>query len=655
MEITTVNISSTQSAGVRAKAIRMSLAFIVISAILAACGSGDNNSTTTNESQPPVTPVSSGCIPSDPSTAAECGTIIIGLTDADGDFLSYTVDVLSLKLERRNGSVIEVLPNQTRIDFAQYVDLMEFFTVATVPPGDYVTGKIRLDYSGAEVFVEASGAAKKANVVDTDGTILGQTELAIKLADRDHLAVRKGLPSLLTLDFDLDASHMVNVVSTPATAVAEPFIVAEIDAVDTKDIRVRGRLIKTNVEEMHYAVDVRPFYDTSGDFGRIRVNITDGTDFEVNEKTYVGAEGLRALNAAGKGTLTVATGTLSVAERRFTAHSVNAGTSVPGVHKDAVKGSVIARTNNNLTVRGGTIILTDSGDTFFRDNVTVTVGPDTVVYKATNTNRPPGAPRRLLGIEAISVGQKVTIRGTVTANDATGIHIDATQGRVAMHITHLSGIVNTVMEGQTDIELRAIDRRRVQVFDFTGTGTNPSTDADPNNYEVAMGNLQMLDSDVTAQPVVIYGFPYEFGVAPPDFEGRTIINHSNVRSSLGVGWGTEGTTTPFLMMDEQGLLLNSSQFGEDHRHHIKQGPVRIDLSSVDSNTLIKSRDFGRKLFVVKTTDSVQMYGNFTDFLHALTMELNDMNAVRSMFARGHYNADTNVFTAYKIFIHILEP
>ena len=123
---------------------------------------------------------------------------MIGLTDADGDFLSYTVDVLSLKLERRNGSVIEVLPNQTRIDFAQYVDLMEFFTVATVPPGDYVTGKIRLDYSGAEVFVEASGTAKKANVVDTDGTILGQTELAIKLADRDHLAVRKGLPSLLT-------------------------------------------------------------------------------------------------------------------------------------------------------------------------------------------------------------------------------------------------------------------------------------------------------------------------------------------------------------------------------------------------------------------------------------------------------------------------
>ena len=652
MEITTVDISSAQSPGVRAKAIGMSLAFIVITAILAACGSGGSTSTTTNESQPPV---SSGCIPSDPSTTAECGTIMIGLTDADGNFLSYTVDVLSLELGRRNGSVIEVLPNETRIDFAQYVDLTEFFTVATVPPGDYVTGKIRLDYSGAEVFVEASGTAKETNVVDTDGAILGQTELTIELADRDHLAVRKGLPSLLTLDFDLDASHTVDVVSTPATAVAEPFIVAEIDAVDTKDIRVRGRLIKANVEEMYYTVAVRPFYDTSGDFGRMRVNVIDGTDFEVDEEAYVGAEGLRALNAAGEGTLTVAKGTLAVAERRFTADNVIAGTSVPGVYKDAVKGSVIARNANDLIVRGGTIILTDSGGTFFRDNVTATVGPDTIVYKTTNTNRPLGAPRRLLGIEAISVGQKVTIRGTVTANDATGIHIDATQGTVAMHITHLSGIVNTVMMDQTDIELRAIDRRRVQVFNFTGTGTNPATDADPSSYEVAMGNLQKLDSDATGQPVAIYGFPYEFGAAPPDFEGRTIVDYSNVRSVLGVGWGAEGTTAPFLMMEEQGLLLDSSQFGDDQRHHIKQGPVRIDLWTLDSNTQIKARELGRKLFVVKTSDSVQMYANFTDFLHALTTELNHLNAARSMFARGHYNADTNVFSAYKIFVHILEP
>ena len=81
----------------------------------------------------------------------------------------------------------------------------------------------------------------------------------------------------------------------------------------------------------------------------------------------------------------------------------------------------------------------------------------------------------------------------------------------------------------------------------------------------------------------------------------------------------------------------------------------IDLTTLDSNTLIAPRETGRKLFVVKTSDSLQLYADFDDFVNALTLELNGANAARSMYARGHYNADNNVFTAYKVFIHILEP
>jgi hypothetical protein len=441
----------------------------------------------------------------------------------------------------------------------------------------------------------------------------------------------------------------------PAIATAEPFIVAEIDPVDTKDIRVRGRLIEANVEDMYYTVALRPFHDAAHDFGRMKVNVTNRTDFEVNEQAFVGAEGLRALAAAGQGTLTVAKGTLNVAEREFTADFVLAGTSVPGNGKDAVKGNVISRMENELIVRGGTVILSDSDRAFFRDDVTVTVGPDTVVYKSFRTDRPLGMPVRLLDISAISVGQALTVRGEVTANDELGVHIDATQGTVALHLTHLSGTVNTIMPGQVDIDLHAIDRRRASVFDFTGTGAGPATDADPENYEVATGNLLTMAADATGQPVVVYGFPYEFGAAPPDFEGRTIIDYSDVRSALGVGWGAEGTTTPFLMMDSTGLLLDNQNPDIDQRHFIKQGPVLIDLTTLDSNTLIAPRESGRKLFTVKTTDSLQLYADFDDFLNALTLELNGVNAARSMYARGHYNGDTNVFTAYKIFVYILEP
>jgi len=646
-----MNVSNNRlPGGVSQKTIWISAILILATMVLSACGGG---ASTVNNVPPP--PVAASCVPSDPSTAGECGTIIIGLTDADGEFLSYGVDVLSLKLEKKDGAIVEVLPNSTRIDFAQYVDLSEFVSVATVPPGEYVAGTIRLDYSAAEVFVEAGGAAKEAIVVDADGAALGETALKIKLANRDHLRVFKGLPSLLTLDFDLDASHVVDIVPTPAIATAEPFIVAELDPVDTKNIRVRGRLIEANPEQMYYTVALRPFHDLASDFGRMKVNITARTDFEVNEETFVGAEGLRALNNAGQGTLTVATGTVNVAERKFTADYVLAGSSVPGHGKDAVKGNVIARMGNELVVRGGTVILSDSGRAFFRDDVTVTVGPDTVVYKAFDTDRPLGMPLRLLTTDAISVGQAVTVRGTVTANDAIGVHVDATSGTVAMHLTHLSGTVNMILPGQVDIDLHAIDRRRASVFDFTGTGASPDLDADPNNYEISTGPLLTMAAQATGQPVAVFGFPNTFGAAPPDFEGRTVIDFSDVRSALGVGWGATGTPTPYLMMDSTGLLLDKQNPAIDQRHFIKKGPLLIDLTTLDSNTLIAPRESGRKVFTIKTSDSLQLYADFDDFVTALTLQLDGVNAARSMFARGRYNGDTNVFTAYKIFVYILEP
>jgi len=606
---------------------------------MTACGGGAG--TTAN----PLT-AAAECVPGDPATAAECGTLYVGVTDADGDFLSYAVDVVSLQLNKADGSAVETLPSDTRIDFSQYVDLTEIVTAAMIPPGTYVSGTITLDYDAAEVFVDSAGDAKAATVVDENGVALTRKTIKIMLADRSRLVMTRGRPSLLTVDFDLAASHMIDIVPTPAVAVAEPYIVAEIDPVDEKDVRVRGPLVEVSEDEMTYTVALRPFNDRQGDFGRVKVHVTDETEFEVDEIPYIGREGLRALNVAGKGTPTVAQGTLNVAEREFTADIVLAGSSVPGTDRDAVKGNVIARFENELVVRGATVIMNDDTRAFFRDDVTVSIGPDTKVFKRSHD--------RLLDISAISVGQRVTIRGEVTANDELGVHIDATQGAVRMHITHLSGLVNSVMPGQTDIELHSIDRRRAEVFDFTGTGISRDMDADPANYEIATGNLQ-LDIRSAGQPVVVYGFPNEFGAAPPDFEGRTIIDYSDVRSVLGVGWGAAGTIAPFLSMGSDGLLLDNRNKDIDQRHHIKQGPVLIDLTLLDSSTLIAPRETGRKLFVVKTTDSLQLYADFDDFVNALTLELDGSTVARSMYARGHYNGDTNVFTAYKIGVYLIEP
>ncbi len=620
------------------------MTMLVTLAILSACGGGAG----TADNNPPV--VNLECDPNDSSTFSECGIVLVALTDADGDFVNYTVDVLSLTLETANGRIVETLPQKTRINFTDYVDLTELVAIASIPPATYVSGTISIDYSDSEVFVEDGDESKAAVVTDLNGNALTQTELRISLSNRDQLTVVRGRSALLQLDFDLEASHTVDIVPTPATAASEQFIVAEVSPVDEKDIRVRGPLANVNEDEMSYTVAVRPFHDRVGDFGRMKVFITDETEFEVNEEMLVGAEGLRALSAAGLGTPTIAAGTLTTSDRTFTANIVLAGSSVPGIDRDAVRGNVIARNGNVLTIRGATIISSDRA-AHFHDDVVVEVGPNTKVFKD-------GHRVNDLSIDAISIGQRVTIRGNKTqaATDALSPQIlfDATEGAVRMHVTHLLGMVNTVMPGQADITLYGIDRRRVQIFDFTGTGVSPDMDADPDNYEIATGVLPLANF-ATGKPIVAWGFPAAFGMAPPDFFGRTVIDFTNVRSALGVGWGSTGTVAPFARMDVDGLVLDNMNEDIDQRHYIKQGPILIDLTELDSSTTIVPRMTARSLYYIKSADSLRQYSDFGDFVNDLTLSLDGSTTARSMHARGHYDPDTNTLTAFKIGVYLLEP
>jgi len=624
------------------------LSLLITVLFLAACGGGA--STTANQDPAPV----ESCNPVDPATFDECGTVLIGFTDADGDFLNYTVNVARLTLETADGRIVEVLPRRTRINFSDYVNLTELVTAAIVPPATYVAGTISLDYVDSEVFVAAGDQSKKAVVTDLDGVPLQQTDLKIVLSNRDQLTVVKRRTALLQLDFDLEASHEVDTLPTPATAATEQFIVAEVHPVDEKAIRVRGPLLEVSEDGMNYVVAIRPFHDRVGDFGKFTVNVTDDTEFEVNGDLFIGAEGLRALSAAGQGTPTVAKGTLTVADRSFTADLVLAGSSVPGSDHDAVVGNIIKREGNFLTIRGATIIPRDAATdrrAHFHDDVVVEVGPNTKVFKDGHRDSD-------LSIRALSIGQRVTIRGNqptpTTDALAPQILFDATEGAVRMHVTHIAGIVNTVVPGQTDITLHAIDRRRAGIFDFSGTGSSMTLDADPDNYEVATGNLTLADF-AAGRPIIAHGFPAPFGTAPPDFAGRTVIDFTDVRSTLGMAWGSAGTVAPFASIGTDGIVLALDNGDIGIRHHVKQGPILIDLLTLGSNTTIVPRETDRMLFSIRSGDSLRQYSDFDDFVADLTTSLNGATTARSMFARGKFDVGTNVLTAYTIGVFLLEP
>jgi len=286
----------------------------------------------------------------------------------------------------------------------------------------------------------------------------------------------------------------------------------------------------------------------------------------------------------------------------------------------------------------------------FHDDVVVEVGPDTRVFK--DGYRPAG-----LGIEALSIGQRVTIYGTqptpTTDALAPQILFDATAGAVRMHLTHLSGIVNAVLPGQTDITLYAIDGRRSAVFDFAGTGPSADLDANPGNYEVATGGLALANF-AAGKPVVAYGFPTAFGMAPPDFAGRTIIDYTAVRSTLGIAWGSAGTIAPFASIGSDGIVLALDNGDIGSRHHVRQGPVLIDLLTLGTNTTILPRPTDRMLFIIKSGDSLRQYSNFDDFVADLTTALNGSTTARAMYARGKFDVTANALTAYTIGVLLLE-
>ncbi len=615
----------------RIHAALKSCAFTLV-LFLSACGGGGSSSPTSG-----IGPPTTQCV--------DCGTTIVAITDADGDFLSYSVDVTSLKLKKANGTLVETLPATTRIDFARLVDLTELFTAATIPSGEYVAATLRLDYSNADISVEQSGAPVAARTVDASGNALGAVDVTVTLDNRHHLRVAPGRPALFTLDFNLAATNAVDLTTTPATVTVTPALVASLDLVDQKDIRVRGPLVSVDKTAGTYIVDLRPFHMRAQRFGEVTVRTDASTTFEVNGTNYTGSAGLDALAAAGAGTVTAAFGTLTTATREFDAASVFAGTSVPGAGVDTVIGEVIARTGDILTVRGGSVIRDSDGAHFARGNVSVTIGPNTRVVKGGTSPATMAAPAD------ISVGQSIEAFGAATPVIAASMSgdwtLDATAGRVRMNPTPIYGFVKSASTGGLTLQLDSIAGRKVSAFEFAGTGTSAAMDADPANYEVAASGLDLSNLS-TGEPTKLIGFPAPFGMAPPDFTARTLVEFRRLPAMLSLAWNPEGTTVPFVSQNPTGLVLDLANPAIGRLHVLTIGPRVLNLQTLPASPSIVPPADGPSAYLIVMRDESHAFHDFADFVAELGMRLNGSTVMLHFNATGSYNGDTNVMTARSI-------
>ncbi|HEY6598648.1 MAG TPA: DUF4382 domain-containing protein, partial [Pseudomonadales bacterium] len=272
--------------------------WVVLSAVLAAlltgCGGGGGESSRVAA----------------PAAAATTGQLTIGVRDAADDFLNYTVDVTSLRLERANGDVVETVPLTTRIDFAALVDLTEFLTIATVPTGAYSRVVVGLDFTNAQIVAQdANGAAVPVVAIGADGARLTTLAVAIELPGDGMVRIAAGVPAAVTLDFDLAASNVLDLTATPPHVTVQPLlaVVPELEA--DRAHRARGLLASVDESEGNITLKVRPFHLRRGEFGRLTVATTTDTRWEIDGEAFAGAAGLAASAALAVDTPVVAQGT----------------------------------------------------------------------------------------------------------------------------------------------------------------------------------------------------------------------------------------------------------------------------------------------------------------------------------------------------------
>lgn len=565
--------------------------------------------------------------PSPGGPRGDSGEVVIALTDAEGDFLTYAVDMASLTLVREDGTEVPAMPAATRVDFVQYRVLTEFVTATSVPPGVYTGVRMMLDYSDAEIQLDVGGAPARAVVQDAAGNALTTVETFVAFASERPLVVMAQTTAHLGLDFDLEASNVVDLQASPPVVKVEPVSIADVEPEIVKSHRLQGVVTGIQRPRNVYTVRMQPFQAADGDFGTLPVYTTDATVFEINGRASRGSAGVAMLGGLAPDTTVVTLGELSSGSRRFVASVVYAGRSVPGAELDGVTGHVVARNGETLSLRGATVTRR-GGRVVFANEVSVRLGGDTQVRRE-------GAMVGTYAASDVSVGQLITALGVVR-DEAEVVDVDATSGMVRMHVTEIEGDALAHSEGELVVDVQHIGGRNAATFDFSGTGATSADDADPEDYQVDVGTINLAGLQ-QGEPVRVRGYVNGFGNAPLDFVAeRVVMPNPGADARLALSWDSSAATS-FLAMDDRSVAIGTDNLGA-LRHLTRRGSA-LEVAGLGTLTLSADTD-GMGMFAIKDGPSVQVFRRFGDFSAALAAVRDGAEGVRRITALGEFDEET---------------
>jgi hypothetical protein len=597
----------------------------------------------------------------------------VTLTATPGDFTGYTVVVDSVTLTGVADGAYTPLSTPETVDFTKLNNISELWAAASIPNDTWTAASIVVDYTNANISVMVNGVPVKATVVDPSGNPVTTQTINVTLDPTNPLVIQPTYASSsavrLALNFDLPASNVVNMATSPPTVTIKPFMTAATSEPDTKPIRIRGPLINSSVGVGSYTVYVRPFYDEVDALGSLTIfNDPNKTVYTISGTTYVGSAGLTALSQTSAGTTMTAAYTTyqpsttlnaTVTAGKFNSTFVLAGSSLEDFYTQGLEGDVIARSGNTLTLSGSTLSLNDGTSQYNNSNATVLVGPGTIVTADDNTT--------LTGLNynSVSVGQHIVARGLASQTASLVVSLDATgsttnKGSVRLVSTEVYGPLVSTATGSAVLNLQAIEYWPVSSYNFTGNGAAAVT---PASYAVDTSTATTTGTPVVGSPVWIDGITTAFGSAPPDFKAFTINTEESVPAVLRVDWTSAGTTAPFATLTDTGLTIDLSN------PNYSAGVIRIGAESVDLKSLAASPTIVPQpppaptaglppiflpLFAIgnltatAATTGITAYNTFSTFVTQLPLSIVAATPALHFVAAGTYNRTGNTFTASSI-------
>ncbi len=554
----------------------------------------------------------------DPDETSLSGDLELAVTDAEEDFLTYRIELESIQLKKNNGSLVEVLPLQTEIDFVQYQELSELFAVLSVPAGEYQSVVLSLDYSEADIVIQdESGASYQATIQDSEGNALTQIDVELSLNDSDTIKISPFKTAQLTLDLDLAASNTIESFDPPLVSV-EPFMIGSSELDIDREHRVRGLLKEVDLETNTIVIDVIPMRLRRGGFGDFDLHVDDSTFYEIDGVEYKPEEGFSLLAKQAKETPLVAFGGPSEEDGvGYFATQVLVGTSVPWAEQDVLKGIITARSGNSLAIQGAVVELRNDA-THFQTVLNLNVSDKTIVtgYRLGDAE-----------LSNLSVGQRVLALGEYKAETN---EFDSSEGQVRMK---LNAIVGEVLQASPlALDLSHINKRPTEVFDFSGTGVDAANDVNPDSYEINSSNLD-ISSIESQEWLQVLGYPSAFGTAPTDFDALNIINpnFSSHAARMFALWPSPSPTDMTVEAGEIILALDDAK----SKLHLKgvPGSSKLELSV---EKIISTAAEGRYSILIRG-EGIQMYNDFASFSSAVSNNLQDGLAVHQLTATGQYS------------------